>query len=92
MGISRSFQGGTRTIMWGDPFESVMTHTFAGGAPMERVRHDETIREVMDRHPPYAATEEVARLDLRLRDLERRIARLERADRIAAEAVEIGGR
>jgi hypothetical protein len=59
---------------------------------MEHVRNDETMREVMDRHPPYAATEEVARLELRLRDLERRVARLERAERIAVDAVEIGGR
>jgi ubiquinone biosynthesis protein UbiJ len=59
---------------------------------MEHVRHDETIRAVMDKHPPYAAIEEVARLELRLRDLERRLARLERAERIAVDAVEIGGR
>lgn len=41
------------------------------------IHGDETIREVLDRHPPRASREERAKLELRFRDLERRVERLE---------------
>lgn len=41
------------------------------------IHGDETIREVLDRHPPRASREELAKLELRFRDLERRVERLE---------------
>jgi hypothetical protein len=56
------------------------------------IHGDETIREVLDRHPPHASREELAKLELRFRDLELRVERLERSERIAFEAIEISGR
>ncbi len=56
------------------------------------IHGDETIREVLDKHPPYASREGLAKLELRFRDLEGRIERLERSERVALEAVEIPGR
>jgi len=56
------------------------------------IHGDETMRECLDRHPPNAASEDVAKLNLRLRDLERRVERLEQSERMAVENVEITGR
>ncbi len=58
----------------------------------DNIHGDETIREVLDRHPPYASREGLAKLELRFRDLERRVERLECSERVAFEAVEIPGR
>ncbi len=56
------------------------------------IHGDETIREVLDRHPPHPSREELAKLELRFRELEGRIERLERSEHIALEAIEIPGR
>ncbi len=56
------------------------------------IHGDETIREVLDRHPPHASREELAKLESRFRDLEGRVERLERSERIAFETIEIPGR
>jgi hypothetical protein len=52
----------------------------------------ETMRECLDKHSPNAASEDVVKLELWLRDLERRVERLERSERMAVENVEITGR
>ncbi len=56
------------------------------------IHGDETIRECLDKHSPNASSDDVAKLESWLRDLERRVERLERSERIAVEAVEISGR
>ncbi len=56
------------------------------------IHGDETMRECLDKHPANADSEDVAKLELRLRDLERRVERLEYSERMAVENVEISGR
>ncbi len=76
MWISHLFQTVSGTIKW----ESVPSIAFCqvpGAMEMEDDIHgDETIREVLDRHPPHASREELARLELRFRDLEGRVERV----------------